>query len=161
VKQRLLAGQEIDVFTAEEARAIIPDLLRDQLRNAQAETVRTGEQVKTDGTGAALLDEIYAVPLGQEFELRRVLIESDGTDPGHPFNAAAGWIDLLVDGRRVEFVSLAVGQGAIPFKLNWSSGQGPVLKNGQRLGALVAGGPANVNVTFSIQGVKIGPPAEG
>src|SRR6266487_1083931 len=77
MRQLVAPGKMIDALTPAEAA----ELLEARFAETVHERVRAGANIKLDAAGAGQ-DEVYIVPLGFEFEARRVVLDYSGsTDP--------------------------------------------------------------------------------
>jgi hypothetical protein len=156
VKFTLKAGAELDVLTPDEAREIVLDML-ERAREQQETPERAGASGRTDGAGALAL-RVYAVPLGREFSLHRLVVDAEGFTPGAPFTNAAGYIDIRRSGVRVDFVNLSVGIPALALDGNDTAIR---FRNGEEVEIVIAGGPASTNVRAEIQGMLREPLPDG
>jgi hypothetical protein len=161
VKVQLKAGAELDVVSPEEAREIVKAAI-EQAREAGGveEPIRAEEGGVTDAAGGVTLP-VYVVPIGREFVLTRILVDADGFTPGAPFVAAAGFVDVLRSGERVDFKSLAAAAGGLPTLSTDSKATGTRWRNGEAVEVRIVGGPANTTVRARVQGWLRTPAGDG
>lgn len=149
MRQTVHAGKSLDFVTPDELEQRLGSLAR-RLRSDQR-TMRPGAQGKTDSAGLLVLP-VYECPVGLEFALHRLVIEADGFTPGVPFNAAAGYIDILRSDERCDFLSLAAGSGAIPAVFSAGTQDAIRFRNGEVVSVRIVGGPASNGIVVRGQG---------
>jgi hypothetical protein len=172
--QTVVPGAKIDSLTYEETR----ELIRSEYRTAVENRVRAEATVRLDATGTGVLD-VYTVPVGFEFELRRLNIASD---------TGYGWAKFIPQGggtgqssvvpieylRSGESLSRAVPDKyfdsttptnetwyLFPHVETWSREQGPYLRNGEILQVAfrAVAFVASVGVQVTAEGLLRKPPA--
>ena len=148
-KVTLRAGAELDILNADEARAIIVDLLERKRHEPTEEPIRASESGLTDGTGFVKI-VVYACPMGREFVLTRLIVDADGYSPGLPFKNGVGWIDVNRSEERVDFVNL---QNGLPSLSIDSKESGNRWRNGETVEVAMTGGPATTTVRVKIHGL--------
>lgn len=150
--QKIAHGAQIDALTPAEADA----LLRARFREEVETVVRASGQVNLDGTGSAT-EELYTVPPGFEFEVRRVSMDLDtASDPGTGQVAlgAGKTVEYLRSGTRIEWGQPAFGGAVqVPGVQTWSRQQGPYLRNGEVLEVRAKGLTANAKLVLQVQGI--------
>jgi len=149
VKTILRPGQEIETVTPSELEERLAELGH-QIRSDER-TMRPDGDGVTNAAGNGNTP-IYQVPLGMQFNLHRLLVEADGFTPGAPYNAAAGWIDVLRGDERVDFLPLAVGSGAIPALVTYGTADAIRFRNGEVVAIALFGGPASTGFIGRAQG---------
>lgn len=153
MKQLVAPGKSLEIPTVEEIGGVVSQKLR--ASQSDVRLLRTSGNFKTDGAGLGFLDELYVAPQGYEARIYRWIVANvDGSSPGARFQSAAGWIELQADEQRIDWIPLAA-PGGIPDKLTWSTNQGPVIANGQRLSVFISGGPVSTNIEVRIQGILL------
>lgn len=154
MKQTIKHGVAIDTLTPDEARNMI-DAIRE--RDAQ-KRVRATAVIALDPTGAGT-DEVYAVPVGFEFEARRVTLGLDtAADPSTgnvALNVAGKTVEYLRSGTRIEY---AVPQSPnaipqVPGIQTWGAEQGPYLRNGEVFEVRAVGLTANARLSVTVEGI--------
>jgi hypothetical protein len=145
VKQRLVAGGEIDALSVDEARALFDELAG----KLATRTVRPAKDGRTDAAGALTLS-VYTVPIGMELEVNRLLVTADGFTPAAPYLNAAGYLYVLRAGVVVDFLSLATG--GLPALSTDGTGPAVRYRNGEDVGIALVSGPASTKVQAAIQG---------
>jgi hypothetical protein len=143
-KQKLIPGGELEVFTQEEATALLEGLFRREVR----ERVRAQATLKTDATGAATIN-VYTVDPGMEFRLCRVVIEADGFSFAQLFTNAAGSVTVQREGQIQGGFNLAAG---LPNTYTAGSADAPRYRNGEKVSVVLVGGPASTNINVRIEG---------
>jgi hypothetical protein len=152
-----MAGGHIDTVTPEELAAMLKPA-------EQRSKVRTAASFVLDGNGSIVggnVGDIYKVPAGAEFYLRRVFFDISGaTDPSTgsvALNVAGKYIKYLRSGTMIGYAiplaPTAVAQ--VPGVEDWSEQQGPYLANGEKLQISTLGLTANGGLKVEIQGVLV------
>lgn len=150
-KQKYQPGGTIDAVTSAELERALGRLVTALERREVRERVKDAASAATDdATGAAVID-VYQVPLGMEFRLTRLLIESNSSTFAAPFTNANGAALILRNGKVVDGVNLAAPAG-IP--VSWTSGsaQAPRYRNGEKVSVQLIGGPVSSVVTVTLEG---------
>lgn len=177
MRQRIGNGSILDAATPEEVRDI---LLGQQDESPLVKRVRAPYQVQiTDSNGNGNHGnavDIYKVPAGMSFELRRFTIfmggltlapgltsvnNSPGTNAislsgvGGP--APAGGVALLRSDVLIEWLQpMSAGLVQIPGIQTWSKQQGPFLLNGEKLQIQVLGVIAGLSALNALAGIAEG-----
>lgn len=125
---------------------------------SDAQRIRIATTLKLDAAGNGQ-DEGYVVPVGFEFEVRRVFLDLDTcTDPSTgnvPLNVAAKFVDYLRSGSRIEY-AVPIGPNAapqVPGVQTWGDEQGPYLRNGEVFQVRARGLTANSTLYVSVEGI--------
>lgn len=105
-----------------------------------------------DSSGGAV--DLFDVGAADTFVLHRLSINLPGGTYtyGAPFNAAAGYVEIRVDGMTEDGFGLASGTGSLPCTFTPGYGKGIHVRAGSRLSLLISGGPASAQVSGVIQG---------
>lgn len=153
-------GLKFDTVSRREMEEL---LRRFQTRQETRERVRAGATIILDAAGVGQ-DEVYQVPMGFEFEVRRVQLElSDVGESNLPagvlsLGTAATSLQYLRSGTRIEWgfpVSpVASSPGRVPGIQTWGDQQGPFLGNGEvfEVRAVFPTKP-NVTLTVLVEGI--------
>lgn len=121
--------------------------------------VRATAIVQLDAAGNGQ-DEIYTVPIGFEFEARRVTLDLDtATDPSTgnvALNVAGRAVEILRSGTRVEYAAPLSPNGVaqVPGIQTWGAEQGPYVSNGEVVEIRARGLTPNSRLTATIEGVQ-------
>lgn len=152
VKQKLVAGAEIDFLTQAEARQIMREARKDALEG-QSTRVRATESGSTDASGNGTVT-VYRVPAGRKFRLTRILVEADGQTFGVEFHSATGFVVIKRSGGQIVWgTQLAAASNiGIPFVFNWSASAGMEFLNNETVDVVITGGPVSVGVQVDIEG---------
>lgn len=155
MKTQLKHGTTIETVTPDEMRTILAALTtREQTRDR----VRASATIILDANGNGQ-DEVYAVPLGYEFELRRVFIGNNTSDPATNsilMSAAGRFAAYLRSGQLIEYASVFSYVGVapqVPGVQTWGAEQGPYFRNGETLEVQFKGYPANTTISVYAEGV--------
>lgn len=157
MKQRIVHGAMVDMLTPDEFVKLIP-------RPAEKTRIRNPGIVVIDGSGNGKGD-IYKVPIGCEFEVRRVVLILGGGDPNTNnilLNAAGKYVLYLRSGQIIEYANPQYGQGyQVPGVQTWGDEQGPYLRNGEVFGVQVFGfgAVAGTNMNVYLEGILTRPGA--
>ena len=151
MRQAVVPGKTIEAVTPAELDKALGEFAGRVAASRDKRTQRPSGALRLDATGAGIIT-IYAVPLGMEFALHRLLIDADGFTPGAPYNAAAGYVDILRGDERVDFLSLAAGSGAIPAVFSAGDSDAVRFRNGEQVNLRVVGGPVSTTVQVRAQG---------
>lgn len=154
MKTTIKHGVELETLTPDELRATLSGLAEQN----RAQRVRASQAVALDAAGAGM-DEVYTVPMGWEFEARRVSLDLDtATDPSTgnvPLNVAGRSVEYLRSGVRIEY---GVPQGPnvapqVPGIQSWGDEQGPYLRNGEVFEVRARGLTANSRLMVTVEGI--------
>lgn len=151
MRQRVAPGGYLEIATPAEVAALIP-------RGREATHIRAAESITLDAAGAGQ-DEVYKVPTGYGFFLRRVsLLLSSATDPATgnvALNVAGQYIAYLRSGTLIEFAIpvAATAQAQVPGVQTWAFEEGPYLRNGEVFEIKAAGLTAGAQLIVQIQGI--------
>lgn len=152
MKQRITPGAMIDVLTQDELVKLIK-------RPEQDTRIRASSSVALNASGNGV-DEIYKVPAGYDFELRRIVLTMTGAVPSDPntgnvaLNAAGKFVALMRSDQLLEYLQPSYGAAIqVPGAQTWGYQQGPYLRNGEVLGIQAAGLTANTQLSVYIEGV--------
>jgi hypothetical protein len=161
VRQALVPGQTIDVLTPGEAAELFESIFRETVQ----ERVRAAGTIQLDATGAGT-EELYTVPLGFEFEVRRLFVDiSTAADPNTnsvALNVAGRSIEILRSGTRVEYAAPLSPNGGIaqvPGVQSWGDEQGPYFRNGEVVELRCRGLTAQATLDATVEGILRRPPA--
>lgn len=156
MKQKLTAGAELDLLTAQELRTITEELISGYLR---PDMPRRDEDGLLSGATGDVTLSLPPVPRGMEIVYTRVVIEAPGSafTPATPYNAAGSYIALMRnDIELLDFVSLvaaAANGGGIPYRFGpWSVANGIRVRDGEQLRALVHVPPASTGLILRGEG---------
>lgn len=153
-------GAIFDIANREE----IEELLKQyQTRQDTRERVRAGATLVLDANGIAQ-EEVYSVPIGFEFEARRVFMDlssvTESTLPVGTINLSGAGLSVqyMRSGTRIEWANPAspVGSGGrVPGTQTWGSQQGPYLRNGEVLEvrAVLGAGHAGDTLIVMLEGI--------
>lgn len=151
--QVIKPGGKIDAATPDEIRSLLQDIAS----HSESSRVRAPMVVQLDANGNGQ-DEVYTVPTGFEFEVRRVFFDLDtASDPttGAVSLAAAGKsVEYLRAGSRMAYANPQGPAGvSIPGVETWGSEQGPYLLNGEAFEVKARGLTANARLTVIADGI--------
>lgn len=146
-KTTIKAGGELDLLTQAELKATLEEILSGYLRGPQ--TVRVPAGVVLDANGAGSV-EIFTVPTGYSFDLKRLTVDPDGYTPGSPFTSNTGYLEIRRGGRMQDFVTL---QGGLPAVYLQTSDAAIRYTNGETVELLIVDGPPSTSVYVAAQGV--------
>lgn len=129
MKQVIKHGATIDAVTPDELAAV---LKANNRRDSVPSRVRAPQQVRLDANGNGQV-EVYKVPAGMEFAVRRVVFDLDLTGgnptPGQPLGANA-YLIYRRSGQIIEYAQPEyAGTFRVPGVQTWGSEQGPYLRN--------------------------------
>lgn len=158
MKQTIKHGAEIEVLTPDEAAR----MLNDMRASERPSRVRATASVKLDAAGNAQ-DEVFVVPAGYEFALRRVTLDLDSAaDPSTgnvALNVAGKTVEYLRSGTRIEYAA-PVSPNAIPQVpgvQTWGDQQGPYFRNAEVFEVRVKGLTANALLSVIAEGIMSRP----
>jgi hypothetical protein len=177
MQHTIVPGMKIESLTADETR----DLIRQEFRTEVKQRVRAEGTGKADNNGTVTVD-VYAVPVGFEFELRRINLACDGgyswgkviPDGGGAGSTTIVPIEYLRSGESIcraevdkYFDTAAPTEQTwylFPHVETWGDQQGPYLRNGEilqvafrALNNLISGG-VGLNVQVTAEGLLRRPP---
>jgi hypothetical protein len=173
MRQTIVPGGTIESLTEEETRDLVRQIYRETVENrVRAEGTAT---LDANGTGTV---EVYTVPIGFEFEVRRVLIESDAgyfwvkTVPGGGQGATSPIvpIEFLRSGESLgtphidNVIKTGTPQDEVwylfPHVDTWSKEQGPYIRNGETFETVFRNCTnfASKNVQVTAEGLLRRPP---
>lgn len=152
MKQRIVPGVEIDFLTQDELVKLIP-------RSEQFSRVRAPGSVILNAAGAGDA-EVYKVPIGYEFKVRRVVLTMTGNVPNDPntgnvlLNVAGKFVAYTRSGELIEYGQPQYGAAIqVPGVQSWGDQQGPYLSNGEVFGVVAAGLTAGVSLSVYVEGI--------
>lgn len=155
-------GNTFDALTPKEAET----MLRAIHTRDRPVRVRATQIVILDAAGNAQ-DEVYSVPVGFEFEARRVMLDLDtATDPSTgnvPLNVAGRSVEYLRSGTRIEYAIPDSPNGPpaqVPGIQTWGSEQGPYLRNGETFEIRARGLTAGSRLSVTVEGILSRPYAK-
>jgi hypothetical protein len=156
MKQRIVHGAMMDFATPDDIVRLIP-------RPPQLTRVRAPGSVQLSATGAGD-DEIYKVPMGYSFAVRRVVLTLTGNVPSDPntgnvaLNAAGKFVAYMRSGQLIEYGQPQYGAAIqVPGVQTWGEQQGPYLQNGEVFGVVAAGLTANASLNVYVEGLLFRP----
>lgn len=154
MKTTLKHGAVIETVSPTEMRT----MLNERTRANNAKRVRATMTLKLDANGDGT-DEVYVVPVGFQFEARRVSLDLDSaTDPSTgnvPLNVAGKFVEYRRSGTLIEYAvpSSPNAVPQVPGIQTWGSEQGPYLRNGETFEVLARGLTANATLTVVLEGI--------
>lgn len=155
MKQQLRPGGMIDMITPDEMASIIP-------RPRQVSHIRVPATVTLNGAGVGQ-DEVYKVPTGYEFEVRRITLTLTGNAPNSPSTnnvplVAGAFVAYLRAGSLIEYGQPTYGATVqIPGTQTWGDEQGPYLQNAEVFEVYAAGLTPSVQLSVYLEGLLIRP----
>jgi hypothetical protein len=155
-RQKITHGGFIDTPTSEEMRAMMGTI--NQGPERAPSRVRATAIIVLDATGAGQ-DEVYTVPAGYEFALRRVTLDLDtASDPSTGnvlLNVAGRAVEYLRSGARIEYAApLSPNSVAqVPGVQTWANQQGPYLRNSEVFEVKVRGLTALSRLSVIAEGI--------
>lgn len=161
MEQVIRHGATIDTATPAEVAAII----NAQQARSQETRIRSPANIILDANGNGV-DEVYKVPVGYEFKVRRVSLDiSTASDPSTgnvPLNVAGKYVAYLRSGTRIEYAAPASPNAVpqVPGVQSWGDEQGPYLRNGEVFEVRAVGLPANASLSVSVEGILRRPAAD-
>ena len=151
-RQRIIHGAFVDMVTPDE-------LYRAIHRPAQETRVRAPQSLQLDANGAGKTD-VYKVPTGMGFEVRRAVFVLTGNAPTDPnagnvvLNVAGKWIAYTRSGQLIEYAQPQYGAAIqVPGSQSWGDEQGPYVRNAEVLGVQVAGLTPNAVLNIYLEGI--------
>lgn len=158
MKQEVKHGATIDTLTPAEAAKML-DAIRER---DGVSRVRATATIKLDAGGNGQ-DEVFQVPMGFEFALRRVTVDLDtAADPSTgnvALNVAGKTVQYLRSGTRIEYGAPqspnAIPQ--VPGVQTWGDQQGPYFRNGEVFEVRATGLTAAAILTVIAEGIQYKP----
>lgn len=152
-------GSQFDAVTLEE--------ITELFTRSPSETgrMRIPKAIGTDASGNIALGagDIYTVPAGCKFQVRRVVFTFTGNAPSDP-NAgnvaltAGHWIAYLRSNSLIEYAQPGYGAAVqVPGVQTWGSEQGPELSPKEIFGVTAVGLTAATQLTVYVEGILSGP----
>lgn len=143
MEQLVSHGGTIDAVTTKEMQTMVNGIktgLPVSNQPSKITRIRATSSIILDENGDGVLD-IYQVPLGYEFELRRVNFDGNGTPSNTQGGDGSHYITYLRSGRLIAYANpnsylnnnSDTSTTLVPGNESWSSEQGPILKNGEVL----------------------------
>lgn len=154
MEQTLRPGGKIDAATPDEIRSLLLAIAS----HDESSRVRAASTLQLDVNGNGQ-DEVYTVPLGYEFEARRVFLDLDtASDPSTgnvPLNVAGKAVEYRRSGSRIEYAAPVSPNAAaqVPGVQTWGAEQGPFLINGETFEVKVTGLTPNAHLTAIVEGI--------
>ena len=149
---KIVHGAVVNIPTADEIVKLLPRPLRKT-------RMRMPASLALNAAGAGAVD-VYKVPVGAEFEARRVVFTLTGSAPNDPntgnvaLNVAGKWIAYLRGGNLIEYAAPLYGAAVqVPGSQSWGDEQGPYLRNGEVFSIQAAGLTANVVLNIYLEGI--------
>ena len=160
MRQRIVNGAFVDMVTPDELYRAIP-------RPEQTTRVRAPESIALDASGSGFGD-IYKVPAGYEFEVRRTVLSPSGDIDADPSTtrvvfAAGIYVAYLRSDQLLEYAQTQYGASfQVPGAQNWGAEQGPYLRNAEvfRIHAVGLAAFANKNLSCYVEGILKRPSSE-
>lgn len=156
MRQRVVHGAFVDFVTPDELYKAIP-------RPRQLTRIRVPGSLQLTAAGGGA-EDIYKVPNGMTFEIRRIVASLSGNVPSDPntgnvlLNVAGKWLALLRSGSLIEYMAPVYGSAIqVPGTQTWGAEQGPFLANGEVLGIAVNGLTANAVLSTYVEGILTRP----
>ena len=150
--QKIMPGGTIDAATTDEVMKLIP-------RPVEVTRVRAPGSVLLDATGSGAGD-IYKVPAGYEFQVRRVVITMTGAVASDPntgnvvLSAAGKFVAYMRSGQLIEYGQPQYGAAIqVPGVQTWGDEQGPYVRNGEVFGIVAKGLTASVSLSVYVEGL--------
>lgn len=158
MRMKIEPGAMLDIATPDEITRIVAASTRAMLDESKVQIVRTGQVGQLDATGNGQV-EVYKVPMGMEFGLRRVSLGiTSVTDPSTgaiSINTAGKYVEYLRAGTRIDYGQPQYGTVyQIPGAETWGEQQGPFLKNGEIFEVRATGLTALATLIVGIVGLQ-------
>lgn len=158
MRQRIIHGAYIDMLTPDELVKFIP-------RAPQVTRIRATETaLLAAGTGASGVFDVYKVPSGAEFAIRRVTFDLSSVTGATlaasavPINIPSSFIKYLRSGTLIEY-AVPIGPALtakVPGAQTWGDEQGPYMRNGEVFqidcALITAPGPGS-QLTVTVEGL--------
>lgn len=152
MRQVLKPGQPVEFVTPDEIARLIP-------RPSEETRIRMPQGMQLNAAGAGQI-EVYKIPAGYEFEVRRVVVTLTGNVPSDPntapvlLNAAGKFVAYLRSGSLIEYAQPMYGASLqVPGVQTWGDEQGPYLQNAEVFEVAAAGLPANGQLNVYMEGI--------
>lgn len=159
MRTTLKHGAVLEAATPAEIEAMLT-ARRDS--RADARRMRIDQMVQLDGAGNGQV-EVYGIPVGYQFEARRVALDLDtAADPSTgnvALNVAGRAIEYLRSGTRIEYAN-PMGPNAVaqvPGVQTWGEEQGPYLRNGEVFEVKARGLTALARLNVTLEGILTRP----
>lgn len=130
---------ELDLLTREELHTEVELLLSGYLRPPEEARPEGGVALSAGGGG---IIDLYTVPVGMLFRLTRVYVTAGGATFLVPLAGAGGISVQRMSGSTGDEID-GSPFSSLPQVATWSRSNGPLFRDGERIGIAVAGGPAN------------------
>lgn len=158
MRMKIEHGAMLDIATPDEIARMLAASTRAMLDESKVQMVRTAQVVQLDANGNGQV-EVYKVPMGMEFALRRVSLGitsvSDPSTGAISINAAGKYIEYLRAGTRIDYGQPSYGAAfQVPGAETWGDQQGPFLKNGEVFEVRATGLTANATLIVGIVGIQ-------
>lgn len=157
--QVIRPGKPVNFVTPDEMAAMIA-------RPRQVSRIRAAETIQLNASGIGQ-DEVYKVPMGQEFAVRRITLTLTGNAPNDPntgnvlLNAAGKFVAYLRSGHLIEYGQPQYGAAIqVPGVQTWGDQQGPYLRNGEVFEVYAAGLTASLSLSVYLEGILYRPDTE-
>jgi hypothetical protein len=159
MRQRIVPGAEVEFVTPDELMKLIP-------RPEQITRIRVPATILLNAAGGGD-DEVYKVPAGYEFYVRRVVLTLTGNVPNDPntgnvaLNIAGRFVAYMRGNQLIEYGQPTYGNVIqVPGVQTWGDEQGPMLANGEVFGVIAAGLTASVMLSVYVEGLLRRPSTE-
>lgn len=153
MKQQLIPGMYIESVTPDEVHSML-----DTIRPPHKARIRANSAIMLDGSGDGQ-DEVYAVPVGWIFSLRRLWVNiSSARDPvtgAVPLNVAGRYLALLRSSELIEYPILVspTGLSQVPGISTWGNDEEPYFRNGENVEVQAVGLVPNETLSVTIEGL--------
>lgn len=158
MRQVVKPGHPLDFLTPAEMQGMI-------VKPKQVTRIRSPQTIQLDANGNGV-DAVYEVPLGYEFEVRRIVLTLTGNAPSDPTVgavalAAGHWVAYRRSGSLIEY-----GQPQwttlyqVPGVQTWGDEQGPYIRNGEVFEVQAGGLTANAILNAYLEGILTRPGGE-
>lgn len=156
MKQRIQPGGTIDTLTPDELVKLIG-------RPREVTRIRAPQTLALSATGGGSAD-VYKVPVGYEFQVRRIVLTQTGAVASDPntgnvvLTGAGKYVAYMRSGQLIEMGQPEYGANVqVPGVQTWGDQQGPYLRNGEVFGVTVAGLTANAQLSVYVEGILTRP----
>lgn len=158
MKTRVKPGAEIETTTPGEMADLLAAAMHGAEKRTATQRIRATAVISLSAAGAGEAD-VYTVPAGWEFEIRRVVLDLD--EAGGPngagkiaLDAVGEAIEYLRSGTRIEYGQPEYGSAVqIPGAQTWGREQGPYLRNDETFSIRASGLTANAHVNATVEGI--------
>lgn len=153
MKQDIKHGATLETATPDEVDQIVGRRLRTQ----RPRRIRATASLQLDAAGNGR-EEVYTVPPGYEFVVRRVVcsLDKNGGDPFNKvaLNVAGVFIDYLRSGTVIEHAQPQYGGSVqVDGVQTWGSEQGPYMQNGEVFEVQAHGLTAIAVLIVTVEGI--------